>query len=79
MFSERLLRRTGPSTCSGGPIQALRGFLQKIREITSLTDEPDEVLSLGLDLQDGQANDPGTRYFVEQLEGLLTAAKQLIV
>ena len=53
MFSERLLRRTGPSTCPGGPIQILRGFLQKIREITQLTDEPDEVLSLGLDLQDG--------------------------
>jgi hypothetical protein len=43
-----------------------------------MADEPDEILALASDLQDGEANDPATRLFLNSMEGLLHQARLIV-
>lgn len=63
--------------CTRG-INALCGLIPAVGAIAALIDEPAEVLGYVSDLQDGKADQPETKYFLQGVSNLLNQGRDFL-
>jgi hypothetical protein len=61
----------GATAANNRGVNALCCLIPAVGAIAALIDEPSEVLGYVADLQDGIADLPGTRAFIEGINGLM--------
>jgi len=66
------------SAANGRGINALCGLIPAVGAIAALIDEPAEVLGYVSDLQDGKADQPETKCFLQGVSNLLNQSRDFL-
>lgn len=68
----------GATAANNRGVNALCCLIPAVGAIAALIDEPTEVLGYVADLQDGIADLPGTRNFIEGINGLMDQGRMFL-